>query len=332
VRTCPIGRRTTTERETNLVLQAAAGDREAFGRLAETCRPWLFGLCLRVVRDSCAAEDLVQQALLLAWRDLAQLREPERFRAWLSRIAANVCRMHLRRRLARPAEMPLAEEAPAGTCEAPDAPLGVDQALVGLDLADRRMLTLFYGEGLSHAEVGEVLALSAAAVKSRLHRARERLRKEMLAMMTDEQKTRLDVTEKAPWKLRTILLVEPDSDVRESLRKALTAAGYEVLMLPTGEAALAAVRERRGQLLILDKHCGEPHWIEVLVLLQADAWSRENVPVAVLIDPGSERDVILAWQAGAQLCLTRPPLPDELVGFVKRLERLWPQELGSRSG
>ena len=54
---------------------------------------------------------------------------------------------------------------------------------------------------------------------------RQRRRREMLAMMTEDQKARLRVTEEQPWTLRTILLVEPDEAIRDSLRKGLTAAG-----------------------------------------------------------------------------------------------------------
>jgi len=197
-----------------------------------------------------------------------------------------------------------------------------------LDRANQRMLRLFYGEELSHAEIAEVLGLSAAAVKSRLHRARERLRKEMLAMMTEKQKVRLGVAKAARWKLRTILLVEPDAKVRASLRKGLTGAGFKVLTLRTGEAALTAIAERRGQMLLLDKQCGEPNWIEVLTLVQADAWSRENVPVGVFIDPGMKRDVILAWQAGAELCFTKPLAAAEVVDFVRRAAEVWPRKSG----
>jgi len=142
-------------------------------------------------------------------------------------------------------------------------------------------------------------------------------------MMSPEEKARLGVCEEAPWALRTILLVEPEESVRASLRDGLTAAGYEVVLLPTGEAALGAAAEHRGQMLILDKHCGEPHWVEVLTLLQVAAWSRENLPVGVLVDPGNQRDLLLAWQAGAVLCLTRPPSTEEVVRYVKRIEKAW---------
>ena len=309
-----------------LIVQAAAGDRAAFDMLAEACRPWLFGLCFRLVHDRDTAEDLVQETLVAAFRGLSQLREPASFRPWLGRIAVNACRMHLRRVSAARETAGLAEE-PAGPEPAScDAPPAVADALAKIDSVSRRVLILLYADGLSYAEVAETLSLSVSATKSRLHRARERLRKEMLMMVTPEEKIRLGVSPEAPWALRTVLLVEPEDELRTALRDAIAAAGYEVVVLPTGEAALEAARAKRGQLLILDKHCVEPNWVEVLTLLQGDAWARENLPIGVLID-GDERDVFLAWQAGAVVCLTRPFDVDELVGYVNRMERLWPEEL-----
>jgi DNA-directed RNA polymerase specialized sigma24 family protein/CheY-like chemotaxis protein len=317
----------TANDEHGLVLLALAGSAEAFDALAERCRPWLYGLCFRLVHDRASAEDLVQETLLSAFRDLKGLRDPDRFRPWLSRVALNVCRVHLRRLAARPQELPGAGLAGASAHGGTDAPFGVDQALAQLDTPNQRMLALFYGDGLSQAEVGELLGLSAAAVKSRLHRVREQLRREMLAMMTEEQKARLGVAEEQPWALRTILLVEPDEQMRESLCEALSSAGYEVVELPTGEAALAEIAEHRAQMLILDKHCGEPNWIEVLTLIKVDAWSRENVPVMAFgDDPAAGRDVLLAWQAGAQVYLTRPPKTEEVVNFVNHVARMWPND------
>jgi RNA polymerase sigma-70 factor (ECF subfamily) len=315
--------------ETKLVKRARAGDREAFDQVTEGCRPWLFGLCLRLLGDHSTAQDAVQEALLLAFRDLPHLREPSRFRAWISRIAVNVCRMQLRAQLLRPAESAERPEATLAGATAED-PGTAGEALARLGQETRRLVLLFYGEGLSHEELAEALSLSTSAIKSRLHRARERLRKEMLAMMSEEQKARLGVTEEGEWKLRTVLLVEPDDSTRGSLLQALRAAGYQVEMLPTGEAALAAIKQRHGQMLILDKHCGEPHWTEVLLMTQLDTWARENLPVAVLVD--SERDVFLAWQAGAVICLTRPPQAAEVVKYVDRVAEMWPEELQPRGG
>lgn len=317
--------------EAELVMRAATGDREAFDAVTEPCRPWLFGICFRLVRDREAAEDLVQEALMVAFRCLPQLREPSSFRPWLSRIAFNTCRMHLRRLSALPESAPLPEAATPPVQTAWEPPSGLNGALAHVDPASRRLLMLFYSEGLSHAELAEALSLSVAGVKSRLHRARERLRREMLEMMTPEERARLGAPAGEPWSLRTVLLVEPDDGLRAALRDAIAAAGYEVVLLPTGEAALESVAQRRGQMVVLDKHCVEPNWVEVLTLLQADAWARENVPVGVLVDGGNRRDITLAWHAGAALCLTRPPDVDELVKFIRKIERLWPEELRPRS-
>jgi RNA polymerase sigma-70 factor (ECF subfamily) len=313
-------------REDQLVVRAAAGDSAAFDALVEACRPWLFGLCFRLVHDRDTADDLVQETLMAAFRGICQLRDPSSFRPWLGRIAVNTCRMHLRRVSAAGETVALSDAIAAPHSDPCDSTPAVGEALARVDSASRRVLILLYADGLSYAEVAETLSLSIPAAKSRLHRARERLRKEMMTMMTPEEKGRLGVSAEAPWALRTVLLVEPDDELRAPLQEAIAAAGYEVVALPTGEAALEAVKAKRGQMLILDTRCVEPNWVEALTLLQGDAWARENVPVAVLIDR-SERDVLLAWQAGVAVCLTRPFHIDELVEYVCRMARLWPEEL-----
>jgi len=317
----------SADRDRQLVERAANGDRDAFDALVQSCRPWVFGICLRLVHDSRTAEDLTQDVLLQAFRRLGQLRQPDRFRSWLSRIAVNACRMHLRRLLSRPGEASgVAQALAPAEMDAPP-PFGVDDALTRIDPVSRRVLLLFYSDELSHAEIAEALSLSAAAVKSRLHRAREQLRREMMKTMSKEEKAKLGVPEEKPWALRTVLLVEPEEAIRQPLLAGLQAAGYEVVALPTGEAALEAVKQRRGQMVILDKDCVEPNWVEVLTLLRVDAWSRENVPVAVLVDPDVERDLLLAWQAGAEVCLHRPPEVDRLVGYVTHIAATWGKDL-----
>lgn len=138
-------------------------------------------------------------------------------------------------------------------------------------------------------------------------------------MMSEREKERLGAENEGDLRVRTVLLVEPEEGLRGALLTGLREAGYEVVMLPTGEAALEAIDRREGQFLILDKHCVEPHWTEVLALVQLGEWSRKNVPVGVLVDPDSKRDVLLAWQCGAEFCLTRPPDVGEVVEMVKRV-------------
>lgn len=145
-------------------------------------------------------------------------------------------------------------------------------------------------------------------------------------MMSDHEKASLGVPDGEPWALKTVLLVEPEEALRSALLKALTEAGYQVIMLPSGEAALEAIGRREGQLLIPDKQCGEPHWTEALALVQLAARRGRNMPVGVFVDPESERDVFLAWQCGADFCLTRPPHAAEVVEMVTRVAEARRQE------
>jgi RNA polymerase sigma-70 factor (ECF subfamily) len=171
-----------SETHAELVARAARGDAEAFGLLAEAARPWLVGLCRRLVQDQNAAEDLVQETLFLAFRDLRALRDPACFGAWLTQVARHACYGYLRRRQTHPEDAISAETMPRP--EDPAPLLHVHEALARLGPRDQRLLSLFYGEGKPLSEVASELSLSSAAAKVGLHRARRRLRKEMLAMMS----------------------------------------------------------------------------------------------------------------------------------------------------
>ena len=69
----------------DLVEQARRGDREAFAILARTHGDRLIALAQRILRDLGRAEDAVQQTLVIAWRELPRLRDPDRFEVWLNR-------------------------------------------------------------------------------------------------------------------------------------------------------------------------------------------------------------------------------------------------------
>jgi RNA polymerase sigma-70 factor (ECF subfamily) len=74
-----------------LVERAMRGDQEAFASLAAGAVDGCYRLAYRILRDPHRAQDATQQALLGAWRDLPQLREPERFDAWLHRLVVHAC-------------------------------------------------------------------------------------------------------------------------------------------------------------------------------------------------------------------------------------------------
>ena len=75
----------------DLVESAQGGDREAYVDLIRDRSDRLFAIAQRILRDVDRAEDALQDALVIAWRDLRGLRDPDRFDAWLQRLLINVC-------------------------------------------------------------------------------------------------------------------------------------------------------------------------------------------------------------------------------------------------
>jgi RNA polymerase sigma-70 factor, ECF subfamily len=82
---------------TALVERARDGDEDAFTELVDSNGDRCYAIAYRILRDVDRAKDAVQQAFLLAWRELPRLREPERFEVWLYRLLVNACYEEARR-------------------------------------------------------------------------------------------------------------------------------------------------------------------------------------------------------------------------------------------
>jgi RNA polymerase sigma factor (sigma-70 family) len=190
----------THHSDTELVARTLQGDAAAFGTLVERYKQAVYGVCVSVVHDFDLAQDLAQEAFIKAFQHLYRLALPARFGHWLRIIAVNECRLYLRQ--ARSALVPVHtfyDQAPL--CQAHLLPmeqqqelrqqqdyqdrLGVAalQALGALSEKNRQAITLYYLGGHSLKEVGAFLGTSSAAVKMRLHRARQQLQKEALNMV-----------------------------------------------------------------------------------------------------------------------------------------------------
>ena len=88
----PDGRHTGTGAvDRDLVEAAQRGDQSAFVDLVRLHGDRLFAIAQRILRDVDRAEDALQDALVIAWRDLPGLRDPDRFDAWIHRLLTNVC-------------------------------------------------------------------------------------------------------------------------------------------------------------------------------------------------------------------------------------------------
>jgi RNA polymerase sigma-70 factor, ECF subfamily len=170
------------DRELLLLERAAQGEVEAFDAVL---RPRLERLCrmaVAITRSEADARDAVQEASVLAWRQLPRLRDPSSFDPWLSQIVVNSCRGLLRsqnRRRLREIEVHDGENGPAGeafaTTTPPDAIAdseAVRRAFVQLDPGARALIALHYVEQKPLTEIASILGIPVGTVKWRLFRAR----------------------------------------------------------------------------------------------------------------------------------------------------------------
>jgi RNA polymerase sigma-70 factor (ECF subfamily) len=173
-----------------------------FGRSVEACMDSLFGLALRLTRNSADAEDLVADAVTRAWSAIATLEDRTRVRSWLFRILHNCYVSDYRRKSVRPTEWSYDELAVEGEeddvtllligqsddflnwwanpeREFANRLLGEDilAAIEELPEVFRSVISLVTVEGLSYDDAAEVLGVPPGTVRSRMKRGRTMLQK-----------------------------------------------------------------------------------------------------------------------------------------------------------
>ncbi len=163
----------------DLVEQAQGGDREAFAILARSRGDRLMQIARRILRDVGRAEDAVQQTLVIAWRELPGLRDPDRFDPWLQRLLVNASYAEARHSRVWSANIRvLPVDGPAG----PDESLPVDdrdrleRAFRRLSPEQRAILVFTHYLGLTPTEIAERLAIPIGTANSRLHYAHRAMR------------------------------------------------------------------------------------------------------------------------------------------------------------
>ncbi len=176
--------------DAELLLAVQRGDEAALGALLSRHAPTVMRFAMKMCRDREDADDVLQETLLSAARGLRDLRGEAAVSTWLYTVARSHCIKRRRRSKHAPTEMvPLdatdAARLPSGG-SAPDEALAqselgaaLERAIAALDDEAREVVVLRDAEGLPAAEVAEVLGISVAAVKSRLHRARAALRAQL---------------------------------------------------------------------------------------------------------------------------------------------------------
>lgn len=170
--------------EQKIIRKAAAGDRAAFRGLVLEHSHSMFRLAWRLSGDETAAEDIVQEAFIKAWRSIGEFRMDASFKSWLHRITVNTAmdylRKHVRRRQHETAEPEWERTDLAG--ELPDTGMQIDisrqtqAAMLDLSEAERTALLLKHYEGHSIEEVARIMEITTGACKQNIFRAVKKMR------------------------------------------------------------------------------------------------------------------------------------------------------------
>jgi RNA polymerase sigma-70 factor (ECF subfamily) len=172
------------EVDRDLVQQARRGDREAFAVLVHQVSDSLYAVAYRILRDTGLAEDALQNALVLAWRRLPKLRDPDRVEAWIHRILVHACYDESQRTRSWRTSITALPVDLAGTLDSTASIVDRDElerAFRRLTVEHRAVFVLHHYLGLPLVEVAELLGIPAGTARSRLHYAIAGLRAALTA-------------------------------------------------------------------------------------------------------------------------------------------------------
>ncbi|WP_454862440.1 RNA polymerase sigma factor SigW [Peribacillus frigoritolerans] len=174
--------------------QVLKGDHNAFGEIVEIYKDKVFQICFRMLGNRQEAEDLAQEAFVRAYVNIRSFNITMKFSTWLYRIATNLCIDRLRKK--KPDYYLDAEVAgteglnmysqiasdmakPEEEVESLELQETIQMEIMKLPEKYRSVIVLKYIEELSLKEISEILDLPVGTVKTRIHRGREALRKQL---------------------------------------------------------------------------------------------------------------------------------------------------------
>jgi RNA polymerase sigma-70 factor (ECF subfamily) len=183
--------------EAELIRRVLAGERDLFHDLIRPCERMVYLMAFSILKDEADAEEIVQEAMVNAYRHLASFRAESKFSTWLVTITVNAARQRLKREnrarmesIDERLETPEGEFTPAFLTDWREVPLAalergelretIRTAVMELPEIYREVFTLRDVEGFNGAETAEALGITDMAVKVRLHRARILLQKSLV--------------------------------------------------------------------------------------------------------------------------------------------------------
>lgn len=180
--------------DTDIIEKVKNGDDQAFEELVVRYQNKIYNLALRMTGNADDAFDMTQEAFVRAWRGLETFQFESSFSTWLYRLASNLCidflRSQKRRRTVplvfeedgeeKQYDLPDPHPEPEAVVLAAEEQRVLEQALNELEPEYRQIITMRVIDDLSYTQIAQILGVKEGTVKSRLSRARERLRKKVL--------------------------------------------------------------------------------------------------------------------------------------------------------
>jgi RNA polymerase sigma-70 factor (ECF subfamily) len=174
-----------------LMLRVARGDEPAYRMLTRRHLPAMLGLARRILGNAADAEDVAQEAMLRVWTHAPRWQPLAAFRTWLTRVVVNLCldRKRRARWVALEAAGELVDPTPGATetAEHDERERQLAVAIAELPARQRTAIVLTYSEGMSNAQVADILGTSVSAVETLLVRGKQNLRARLVHVIDGEE-------------------------------------------------------------------------------------------------------------------------------------------------
>lgn len=209
--------------DSELVKESLKGNYDAYAELVNKYSNLVYAVAVSKTRDAYQAEDIAQEVFVKAWMNLSHLGEGEKFSSWLITITKNQCMDVLRKKTrlkeeAKGHELPESQELlhKSGLKEL------LWDALDTLEEKYRVVLVMNYITGYTAKEISSLLSISQSAIESRLRRAKENLKRELLDVMVDtfgEKRIGKEFEEEVMWRIvpRIATIEIPVSNIEQSV-------------------------------------------------------------------------------------------------------------------
>ena len=162
----------------NLVSSAKNGSAEAFGELYEIYSKDMFRFAYYYLGSYSLAEDCVSECVCLAFQKIGSLRKASAFKSWLFKILHNCCNSALREKISSENNVEYSTISDLSVSDNDnDEKLTLRQALAQLSDEEREIVILHYCHGYTSKEIGEILDMKDATVRSKIMRSGEKMRK-----------------------------------------------------------------------------------------------------------------------------------------------------------